>query len=216
MTVPWRSPLDLAAGSAESLEPERRPFRLSRKVLVVGASVILAVAVYTMSRSASPGTMSGESLTSTSTPSPNSIWTTEPHSGAAIVVPSSPTPLEGDPYEGAGRAVGVSVESGTAPQTAAADHNGSFRAYALPLVRLSGLPSGAAPGTRLDLWALWQPPATREPSAQLLIHDIVLERIIPPVTPDGPETAILLVPRNRISDLIYADRFSQMSAALIR
>jgi hypothetical protein len=207
MTVPWRSPLDLATGSAESLKPERRPFRISGKVWLLVAAGVIAFVIFSMVGAASPDSMS---TTSDST---------APTQADAQLLQESPveSPLEGSRYENGGRAVGVPVEARIADTSSlAGERDGSYRAYALPLARISGLPSSAAPGTRLNLWALWEPPVTKEPSAQLLIRDIVLERIVPAVTPDGPETAILLVPRNRISDLIYADRFSQISAALIR
>lgn len=201
MTVTWRSPLDLEPGSAESLKSERRPFRLSRRLWLFGAAVI-ALTVFSIM-----------SLASADLPPP----ARSQHRAHSMPSPSAASPLERNLYEGEGHAIGVSVhtqEPAGQVETAAAD--GSRRAYALPLARISGLPSIAQPGTMLDLWALWEPPVTEKVNAQLLIREVVLEGIVPAVTPHGPETAILLVPKNRISDLIYADRFSQMSAALIR
>jgi hypothetical protein len=44
---------------------------------------------------------------------------------------------------------------------------------------------------------------------------VVLEKMAPAVTPDGPDAAILLVPVEKLPDLVYADRYGAISVALL-
>jgi hypothetical protein len=88
---------------------------------------------------------------------------------------------------------------------------GDVRSYAVAVPELGGLAPDAPPGTHLDLWVAWEPPVTKRPQFRLLIRGVVLDRIVPPVTPDGPTTALLLVRAARIPDLLYADRWGQLN-----
>jgi len=89
------------------------------------------------------------------------------------------------------------------------------RAYAMAVPELKGLPGGAAPGTRLELWVAWDPPVTDEPRVQRLIADVILAEIIPPVVPEAPATAILTVPTSDVPDLLYGDRYGALSATIL-
>jgi hypothetical protein len=95
-------------------------------------------------------------------------------------------------------------------------HPGSYRSYAVALPELRGLSPDAAPGTRLELWVAWEPPVTKRPQFRLLLRGAVLERLVPPVTAQGPTTALLLVPEERIGDLLYADQWGALSVTTVR
>jgi hypothetical protein len=113
--------------------------------------------------------------------------------------PPEPGDRSGDPSEPAGRA---------------SDAPGR-RGYALAVPELKGLPGGAAPGTRLELWVAWDPPVTKEPRVQRLLKDVILDEIIPPVVPEAPATAILSVPAKSVPDLLYGDRYGALSATML-
>jgi hypothetical protein len=89
-----------------------------------------------------------------------------------------------------------------------------MRGYALPVAELSGLPADAPPGTELELWVTWDPPVTEGPRLQRLIPRVVLEKIAPALTSDGPDAAILFVPQKKLPDLVYADRYGAISVAM--
>ena len=86
--------------------------------------------------------------------------------------------------------------------------------YAIPTTELQGLPPDLAFGTRLDLWVAWQPPITKRTELQPLLQGVLLEKIVPPLLPDGPHSAILKVDPDEISDLIWGDRFGALSAVV--
>jgi hypothetical protein len=132
---------------------------------------------------------------------------------------ASPEPRSGDDglSTGGGQAIpsatserGAQAEPGTALQ-----NMGEMRGYALPVAELSGLPGDAPPGTELELWVTWDPPVTERPRLQRLIRRVVLEKVAPAVTPDGPDAAILLVPVEKLPDLVYADRYGAISVGLL-
>jgi hypothetical protein len=91
----------------------------------------------------------------------------------------------------------------------------SRREYALGLHELSGLPADVPTGTHIELWVAWDPPITDEPKVQRLIRDVVVSKVIPPVTPEGPHAVIVSVPLDRMSDLIYGDRYGSLSALIL-
>lgn len=86
--------------------------------------------------------------------------------------------------------------------------------YAIALPELHGLPPQAAPGTELEIWVAWEPPVTEEPKIHRLLESVILEEIAPPLLPDGPHVAMLLVPRKGLSDLLYGDRYGALSVAI--
>lgn len=88
---------------------------------------------------------------------------------------------------------------------------GPTRAYAISTSELAGLPPDPQPGARLDLWVTWSPPVVPEIRIQKLIPGIVLEKVAPPVTPSGSPAAVFLVPVKDTSDLLWADRFGELS-----
>ena len=103
------------------------------------------------------------------------------------------------------------------PPTPAASPQGdvgtpSRRTYAIGLHELVGLSPDAVPGTEFELWVTWEPPVTRSARIQLLVKDARLERLVPPVVPEGPTTALLSLPTRDVPDLLYGDRFGHLSA----
>jgi hypothetical protein len=118
-------------------------------------------------------------------------------------------PLEAPSPEPADRSGDPSKPAGGASDVA------GRRGYALAVPELKGLPGGAAPGTRLELWVAWDPPVTKEPRVQRLLKDVILDEIIPPVVPEAPATAILSVPAKSVPDLLYGDRYGALSATML-
>ncbi len=86
-----------------------------------------------------------------------------------------------------------------------------MRSYAIATSELAGLPPEAQPGARLDLWVTWSPPVVPELRIQKLIPGVVLEEVAPPVTPSDSAAAVFLVPVKHMSDLLWADRFGELS-----
>lgn len=86
--------------------------------------------------------------------------------------------------------------------------------YAVAVSELHGLPPNVAPGTRLEIWVAWEPPITKQPDIRPLLDDVLLEEISPPLLPDGPHVASLLVGRGQISDLFYGDRYGSLSVVV--
>ena len=87
--------------------------------------------------------------------------------------------------------------------------------YAVALEDLSGLSPDAPPGTRMQLWVAWEPPLVKRPRIDLLLEGVALERIVPGLTPASPGTALLLVQRSEVGDLLYADRWGRLSAVMV-
>lgn len=98
------------------------------------------------------------------------------------------------------------------PQPSAAPNT---RTYALSTSEISGLPADATPGTRLEVWVAWDRPITRTPKIQRLLDEVILERLVPPVTPDGPTSAILQVKNSQVADLLYGDRWGSLSVVVL-
>lgn len=88
------------------------------------------------------------------------------------------------------------------------------REYALGMHELSGFPLETPPGARMELWVAWDPPLTKAPKVRRLIRDVIVADIIPPLTPDGPTAVIVSVPTDRVPDLIYGDRYGDLSVVL--
>jgi hypothetical protein len=89
------------------------------------------------------------------------------------------------------------------------------RIYAVSVPRLQGLPATVPGGTHLELWVAWEPPITKAPRFQKLIDDVVLDEIVPAPIPEAPPTALLSVKAEHIADLLYADRFGSLAAAIV-
>ena len=121
-------------------------------------------------------------------------------------------PIEVEPLPptvlGSPTATSTPVDLSTTPPTG----DSSRRTYAVGLHELAGLSPDSPPGTELELFVTWEPPVTRTPRVQLLVKDVRLERLIPPVLPEGPTTALLSLPTRDVPDLLYGDRFGQLSA----
>jgi hypothetical protein len=90
-----------------------------------------------------------------------------------------------------------------------------LRSYAVALPELQGLSPDAKPGSAVELWVTWDTPGGRKPRLEPLIERAVLERIVPPLTPGAPDTALLKVPSTDIPDLLFADRYGLLSATVV-
>ncbi len=80
---------------------------------------------------------------------------------------------------------------------------------------LQGLSPNTVPGTKLELWVSWEPPLTKGPRLQKLLTDVVLEKVVPGVTPEAPITAILSIRHADTGDMMWADRYGSLSAVVI-
>lgn len=98
--------------------------------------------------------------------------------------------------------------------TARAESGADLLTYAVDTRELSGLPPNAPPGTSLQLWVLWRPPAVHRPRLELLLDGVTLERILPPLTSEDPHVALMLVTKKQAADLIYADRYGDLSVTI--
>jgi hypothetical protein len=83
--------------------------------------------------------------------------------------------------------------------------------HALDVSRLNGFPPDASPGDVFDIWVAWNPPVAKGPNVQLLLKGVALEKVAPPVTPDGPYVAFLLVNRSQARDLLYGTKYGLLS-----
>ena len=105
----------------------------------------------------------------------------------------------------------------TAPPTpgpsAPADVSGRV-AYSIDLSEVAGLSPTVPPGSSVELWATWERPVTHSPRLQRVVEDAILEKVSPPLTPDGPTVATFLITRREMDDLLWADRYGAISATL--
>ena len=83
--------------------------------------------------------------------------------------------------------------------------------YAIALAELDGMSPDIVPGTPIDVWVTWDPPITRAPKVQRLLREVEVARVVPPVTPEGPEVVILRVGADRVPRLIYGDRYGALT-----
>lgn len=97
-------------------------------------------------------------------------------------------------------------------QAPATQSGGGFVSYSLKLDDVAGLSPSAEPGTVTDLWVMWERPLLRRPKLQRVLRGAILDRIAPPVTPDGPMVATFVIARQDVESLLWADRFGSLSA----
>ena len=133
-----------------------------------------------------------------------------PPRGSAIT-PSSP-PSSSPASMTSIEATGPTTAGSTPAPAASPPVTVPRRTYALGLHEIAGLSPDAEAGTRLELWVTWEPPVTERVQVQPLLRDVMVERVIPPSVPEGPTTVLLSVPVRGISDLLYGDRFGELSA----
>ena len=108
----------------------------------------------------------------------------------------------------------VPIPHASASPTSATERS-DLRSYAVALPELQGLSADTKPGSAIELWVTWDTPADTKPRLEPLIERAVLERIVPPLTPGAPDTALLKVPATDIPDLLYADRYGLLSATVL-
>jgi hypothetical protein len=149
------------------------------------------------------------------------VWAFFGKGGAASPSPSgSPAPIFASPSSveeiPAGSYVDPSPFPSVAqsPGVAATTLNVRRSSYALIESDVTGLPPDAAPGTHLELWVSWGPPVTNKPKLQLLLRDVLLEKIIPGFTPEAPSTILLSIRSKDIADMLWADRFGSLSVVV--
>jgi hypothetical protein len=92
----------------------------------------------------------------------------------------------------------------------------SLRPYALELPDVRGLGADAPAGAELELWVTSSPPVTEHRKLERIATGVVLKRIVPPLIPGAPDTALLLVPTGALPDLLRADRYGALSAKIVR
>jgi hypothetical protein len=128
--------------------------------------------------------------------------------GASLFWPSSPSATTE-----ARRPVAAAAAQTPAPAPSSEPVVGR-KTYAIPVPELAGLSSSAVPGTQLELWVAWDPPLTKSPKVQRLLRDVTLEKIVPPIVPEAPATAILSVPDRAVPDLLYGDKYGSLSVTM--
>jgi hypothetical protein len=117
-------------------------------------------------------------------PTPTSLLTPSPPAVATALATPSPSSVDAERFE-----------------------------YAIAVAELDGLPPDVEPGTVYDLWVTWEPPLVEQPDVQPLLRDVVLERVIPPIVPEGPTVAVLGIPRTKtaVRALVYGDQYGKLS-----
>jgi hypothetical protein len=88
-----------------------------------------------------------------------------------------------------------------------------IRSYAFSLERLDGLSPHTRPGSAVELWVSRS--GSRKTDGELLTSAAVVKRVLPPLTPLGPDTAILLVPDEVIPRLMRAELLGASITAVI-
>jgi hypothetical protein len=132
---------------------------------------------------------------------------TEPTSYASIDAYGSPI----DPYAYPSPTATAVMPS---PVPASQFESLARRSYALSEADVSGLPLDTPPGTRLELWVAWEPPVTRTAKLQLLIRDVVLEKVISGFPEGAPATILLSLRARDVDDMLWADRYGALSLTI--
>ena len=83
--------------------------------------------------------------------------------------------------------------------------------YAVDISWLMGFPPDAQPGDVFDIWVAWDQRVVKGPNIQLLLKEVVLEKIAPPVTPAGPYVAFLFMTREQSRDFLYGKEYGSLS-----
>ncbi|HET7482593.1 MAG TPA: hypothetical protein VFK89_07020 [Actinomycetota bacterium] len=138
------------------------------------------------------------------------IWNTMA-TGARVAPPAA----EASPATSPPPAASPSVTTGIAPAPTTSPStvpSPSGFTYAISLAEVTGLSPDVSPGTSIDVWVTWDPPITKRPKVQRLLEGAILDRIVPPVTEEGPPVAILRVSQRGVEQLIWGDRYGTLSA----
>ena len=125
-----------------------------------------------------------------------------------------------DPRAGTSPLPDVPLVSPTAPpptevpspfRTPVGPNGRDMDTYAVDISWLKGFPPDAAPGDVFDIWVSWDRSVMKRPNMQLLLEGVMLEKIAPPVTPQGPYVAILLMTRKQSEDFLYGREYGSLS-----
>ncbi len=184
-----------------------------RNLLVVGGAAALCFFVLWNMLSpneivvtpAEPASASEEGATAGSAPATDS----PPAAGPAATAPG----YSAATATGYGTTTSYATSAPLQPSTPAGV--GARRSYAIGLHDLDGLPPDAAPGTRVELWVAWDPPVTEQTEVHKLIDDVVIEKLIPPVVPEGPVSVVLSIRAKDFSDLVWGDRYGALSVSIL-
>jgi hypothetical protein len=87
-----------------------------------------------------------------------------------------------------------------------------YRSFAVGLHEMRGLPAEAPPGSRWEIWAAWDSPVAESPMVQRLVREVILEAVHPPVTPEGPHTATLLLERKQVKRFLWGYQWGSLTA----
>ena len=192
----WEPPFSLGPGSAELPEGRRFLRMLQRNVRYISAGAALVVVAILFLGNGPSGSPLERSISPTESPTP--ITPLDEGSGYVPETGETHVPALGTPV----------------PEPVAATESEGREIYAITLSDLPGLAPDSAPGTRLNLWVTWEPPVTKHPKVHLLLENVILKRISPPLTVNGPFVANLLVSRKGLPDLLWADRFGKLNASV--
>lgn len=102
-----------------------------------------------------------------------------------------------------GYAVPTSVPS-PSPET------GRTYSYAIDLLSLAGIPPDLEPGSPVELWVTWSS-GQRASQPEKWVTGATFQRIVPAVTPAGPDVAILEIPADARRKMVWADTFGLLT-----
>lgn len=83
--------------------------------------------------------------------------------------------------------------------------------YAVDVSWLKGFPPDASPGDVFHIWVAWDRSVIEGPNIQLLLTNVELEKVAPPVTPQGPYVAFLFMSRQQARDFLYGKEYGSLS-----
>lgn len=120
----------------------------------------------------------------------------------ALFVAPAPLPPE-EPQDATGA---KSARPSATPQS-------SLVSYAIARRDIEGLSPSTPPGSRVSIWVWWPPKRNVRARVELVTDAAVVDSIVPPLIPNAPDTALLLVPRAELAELARADRRGSLSLA---
>ena len=136
---------------------------------------------------------------------------------------ASPSPVGTDISEGAEPSPTMSPDASAIPEVPVSTGSPASElgtstgllTYAVNTFELQGFPPDAEPGTKLEIWAAWEPPVVKAPRYQRILREVTLEKVVAGLTPESPATALLLVRPQDLAKLIYADRWGALTVAIL-
>ena len=114
----------------------------------------------------------------------------------------SPEPPNAQPSEGAPTALAVEVSPSPVGERT--------YSYALDLLSLGGLPPDLEPGAAVELWVTWSS-GKRAARPERWVTGARFQRIVPAITPTGPDVAIIEIPAEARRKMVWADTFGLLT-----